>query len=323
MIFVVAALAAGIWPYARNFLWTGDPIFPFAVHAFNPAMFNARGAAALLQDTGATRRIAFWEILKFPFFVGLARNSVGFWEFFGPLCLLFTPMFVGFTPRGAAWRVALIVWVVSALGIGASSGMPRFLIVVFPVALASAFAGMHGFWQQKQSRAVRWLLASVVGATLAIGFIGLLFYVRPALSAAAGFQSREEYLRANCPEFASVEFINDARTVLGVDSKGMIFVRHLYRLDVPYVYGDPDGSWAVNPDRLQTAQEMLAFLRENQIRWVARGEKYPPSIAAPLEALEAEGVLVPIIKGEVNELFGMRISRNRKVLPITIVGLKD
>src|SRR4029077_15505190 len=29
LLFTLGSLAAGIWPYARNLVWTGDPVFPF------------------------------------------------------------------------------------------------------------------------------------------------------------------------------------------------------------------------------------------------------------------------------------------------------
>ena len=322
MIFVCAALGAGIWPYARNFAWTGDPVFPFALHWFSKTNVNVHALSALLADTGVSGQLGLWQILKFPFFAAVDQKHLGFWQFFGPLCLLFAPMFVWMVRRNALWRASLLVWLGCAIGVGASSGILRFLVPVFPVALAAAFAGIFAF-SARSSRAGRFLASATVAATLAVGFVGLVIYVRPSFAAGAGLVSTETYLREYSPEYASAEFISNAVGAREVSGKTLVFLRHVYRLRVPYVYGDPDGSWAVDPDRLRTAEDWRAFLQQHEIHWVARAPNYPESIAAPLSALEARGVLVPAVQGEVSEFSGMRILDHRQVVPIVILQFKN
>lgn len=327
LIFIGASLGAGIWPYARNLAWTDDPVFPFALKWFPVAHVNNHALAALLADTGTTERTGFWQILKFPFFAAIDAKHIGFWQFFGPLCLIFAPMFLLLVRRNALWRASIVVWFGSAVGIGAMSGMLRFLVLVFPIALAGSFAGVAAL-RARARRAAHWLAMTAVAITLVMGFAAMVVYLRPALAAGLGLVSREKYLQEYCPDYATTQFINNGIETLSSDAgnsggKTLVFLRHLYNLRVPFVDGNLDASWAVDSDRLHTAGSWRAFFRENGIRWVARAPAYPALIAAPLSELEAEGVLVPVVRGDVSELSGMRILNQRKVLPVVILQVKD
>ena len=324
-IFVAASLGAGIWPYARNLLWTGDPVFPFALTWFPVAQVNHTALAALLADTGVAVRLSLWQILQFPFFAAVDQKHLGFWQFFGPLCLVFAPMFFFLVPRDALWRASLVVWITGALGIGAISGMLRFLVFLLPVATAASLAGAAELCA-RASRTTRWLAMAAVGITLALGFAGMLVYVRPALATGLGLVSRDKYLQEYCPDYATSQFINSRIEGLSAATgnsggKTMVFVQHLYNLHVPFVDGDPNGSWAVDPQRLRTAGEWQAFFHQNGIRWVVRSPEYPASLAASLNQLEAIGLLIPVARGEVLELSGMRILNQRRVLPIVILNV--
>jgi hypothetical protein len=322
VIFVGAALGAGIWPYARNLVWTGDPVFPFALHWFRIARVNSHALSALLADTGAKEQIGLTRIIQFPFFAAIDAKHLGFWQFFGPLCLLFGPMFIWMVRRTTLWRTSLLVWIGSSIGVGISSGMLRFLLPVFPIALAAAFGGLQALCQRSSEWVRRLAMASVI-ATVCIGLVGLPIYTRAALAAGTGFVSREDYLRKQAPEYESAEFINNTIASFETTDRTLVFLRHLYYLRIPYTYGDPDGSWLVDLDRLQTTGDWLAFFRQNRIRWVARAEKYPGSIAAPLTALEAQGILVPVARGEVNEFSGMRILDSHEVVKIVVFEVKE
>jgi hypothetical protein len=45
-------------------------------------------------------------------------------------------------------------------------------------------------------------------------------------------------------------------------------------LRVPFLYGDPIDSWALDPARLRS-DDWRAFLSRNKIRWVVRSGNYP------------------------------------------------
>ncbi|MGB9465919.1 MAG: DUF1420 family protein, partial [Candidatus Acidiferrum sp.] len=235
LFFLSGSLCAGIWPYARNFVWTGDPMFPFLTQWFTPDKLNAYGLASYRADTGAGAHTNLWMILKFVFFAGIDSQHPGFWQFLGPIIIAFAPLLILAVRRDATWRSALIVWMPSALGIGWSSGMTRFLPPILPVALAAVLAGAAQLaaagW-----RAARYVSLASIGGFLFFGAASMLYYDRPALAAAAGFVSREEYLLQRAPEYEKVRFINEVLAAKEAGGKTLVFVRHVFYLRVPFLY---------------------------------------------------------------------------------------
>lgn len=321
-LFVLSALGAGVWPYARNALWCGDPVFPFLLRWLNPSSINGYTLASYLADTGAGRSHGFVETLKFPFFAGLDIAHFGLWQFFGPLVLTFAPLLLFSVRNAPLWRVAGIVWIGSALAIGATSGMLRFLLPVFPIALATVFSGLPEL--KTRGWRVAWFLSlATLFGFLLLGSAGFILYERAPLAASMGIISGEDYLRTRAPDYQTAEFVNQA--LVGQENAGrvLVFFRHAYYLRVPFLYGDPAASWAVNPARLQTPDEWQALFGAEHIRWVVRAPSYPPSVAEPLRQLEASGKLVPVASGDVSSFVGMRISGIRTQIPVVILRVRD
>ena len=321
LLFLSGSLGAGIWPYARNFVWTGDPMFPFMTRLLTPNGVNAYALASYRADTGAGAHNNPWMLLKFLFFAGIDSQHMGFWQFLGPIVIAFAPLLILVVRRDGTWRTVLFVWVLSALGIGWTSGMTRFLLPILPIALAAVLAGAAHLsvvgW-----RAARLVSLATIVSFLLFGAAGLFYYDLPALKAATGLISREDYLQARAPEYEKVRFINEVLAGKESEGKTLVFLRHVYYLRVPFVYGDPGPSWAIDPAQLQTAEEWRRLLREQGIRWVVRAPEYPAEIASPLLELEAEGQLEPIAETTVHDFQGMRISGNRQSLPLVILEVK-
>jgi hypothetical protein len=310
VLFGVTALTAGVWPYARNVVWSGDPLFPFLLRHISPERVNAYTLASYLADTGASEHKGFWQLTAFPLFSAIDPAHLGFWQFLGPLVLAFAPLLILVVRNTPVWRAALTVWLVSAMLIGFTSGMTRFLLPVLPLALAAVVAGAA------QLAARRWLASHYVATAsvcvfLLFGVAGLCGYERFALAAATGFTAREEYLRDHAPEYGEAEFVN--RTLENERSgKALVFMRHSYYLNVPFLYADPSASWAIDPSRYRSAAEWLELFRQQGVRWVVRSSDYPLAIARPLYSLEAHGTLVPIARGEVSDFQGLRIAGERR-----------
>jgi hypothetical protein len=317
LFFAVAMLASGIWPYARNFVWSGDPFFPFLLRRISPDRVNAYTLASYLADTGASEHKSFWQLAAFPLFASIDPAHLGFWQFLGPLVLAFAPLLILVIRNTASWRVTLTVWALSTFLIGWSSGMTRFLAPILPIALAAVIAGTV------QLKPRGWNKVSGVAKVSVCGFIflslgGLIVYEFPALLVATGLTSRQDYLRESAPDYGQTEFVN--RVLEKKENPGtvLVFMRHLYYLHVPFLYADPSASWAIDPSVYRNPEEWRRLLRHNGVRWIVRSADYPPSIARPLQTLEAQGALVPVARSDVQEFRGMRISGERTVVPVTI-----
>ncbi len=92
---------------------------------------------------------------------------------------------------------------------------------------------------------------------------------------------------------------------------------------IPFLYGDPKASWAVDPARLSTPESWREFFRQNRIRWVVRSPAYPEEIAMPLGQLEHSGALTPIAHQDVDTFEGMRILEIRKTVTAIVLQVND
>jgi Dolichyl-phosphate-mannose-protein mannosyltransferase/Protein of unknown function (DUF1420) len=319
-LFAGGAIAAGIWPYIRNLAWTGDPVFPFASRWWHSVPPNLFALQALREDTGAAQPRGGWHVLEFPFFASIDPAHLGFWQFFGPLCLLFLPFFFFLCRRNSLWRATSVLVIVAGLLIAATSGMARFLLPLFPLALAASLAGCAALWKL----AGRWnraLIGFSFSAFLALGCGGMFIYTRPALSAALGLVDREEYLRRRAPDYELSQFANELLAGMPPGARVLVFFRHVYYLRVPFLCGDPADSWIADPAVLRDSQSWKQFFAREHIAYVLREGTYPKPVAPVLQELEEQGVLSVVAERELSGFQGNRINGVRSAFKAALLAV--
>lgn len=314
-------LCAGCWPYIRNFVWTHDPFFPFGMRWFAPNQVNAFTLASLVADTGTSPHLSPLKLLLFATFSHFDAARPGFFQFFGPLCLLLVPLLLVSIKNKSLWRAILIVWIVSTFGVGGSSDRVRFVLPLFPVALAASIAAISSV-KGIGAKVVRVLATATIVIVLVAGFAGLVIYERLALAASLGRIGAGEYLREQAPDYEQAEFVNEHLDP-NSGSKALVFFQHLYYLRVPFIYGDPKASWMINPEKLKSREQWLGFFKGENIRWVVRSPNYPDSVATPLRELEKCGDLQPFATGETSDLVGKRMQGVKVSLPIVILQVRE
>jgi hypothetical protein len=312
----------GIWPYLRNFFWTGDPMFPFLSKILIPERVNPYTLNALLADTGAAQSGHLGQLIPFVFFAGMRQGSLGFWDFFGPIVLALAPLWIASIASFHQWRVPAVVWCVSAIAVFYASGLPRFLLPVFPLALAFTAAGLGS------SRQKGWKIANRFASGLVIllwifGGAGMAMYSWKPIATALGIVRDADYLEERRPEYQEAEAINRVLASQAKGGKTLLFLRHIYSLDVPFLNGDPATSWLINPDHLRTPQDWEIFFQTEGIAFVARSPYYPEAIEAPLTEMEAKGDLVPVAQSVVQDFQGMRITGKRAEIPVIVLRVRS
>jgi len=315
--FFAGCLSSGIWPYLRNMLWTGNPVFPFLSQRLSPRLVTAYALQNLASDTGTGTAHSLAQLFPFLFFGAIRGKSPGFWEFFGPTVFALAPLIFLAFRNTRAWRLPVFVWFLGALGIFFSSGQPRFLLPLFPVALGAVAAAID--WARRNDwRIACRVSAAIVGLMLLAGAAGFAIYGRQPIFASLGLTTREQYLARQAQDYQAAQAINE---MLAPESAGkvLVFLRHQYYLRVPCVNGDPGTSFQVDPERLQTPAQWREFLTARGIAYVARGVSYPPAIAAPLAELEKRGELVPVAQRQVGNLQGMRVEQVRNTAPVVLL----
>jgi hypothetical protein len=318
-VFFACAATVGIWPYLRNWFWTDDPVFPFLFSRMHHAgpLVNETALNGILLDTGAWHTFSLWALLKFPLFAAVDQSHLGAWQLLGPLVLMFGPFAIWQFHKGAEGRIVLLVWILGALGIGATSAMSRFLLPLLPVALAASVAGI-ALTTQGRWRILRALSLLAICAFIAAAFGAMAIYSHAAWSVVAGRTTAEKYLLANSPDYERSEFVNREIERRGQPGRTLIFFRHLYYLRVPFCNGDPQDSWEINPPRLNSSAEWIRLFAKQQIRWVLKSPDYPAELADSLTRLEHDGVLRPCASAEVESFVGNRIEGKRVREAITL-----
>ena len=315
------SLITGIWPYLRNFAWTGDPIFPFLTKTLSPETLSPLALTNLLMDTGASQPRHLGKLIPFICFAGMRQRSPGFWDFFGPIVFALSPLLIVALGKFRKWQAPAIVWWLSAIGIFYTSGLQRFLLPVFPLALVCLSEGIE------LTNELNWNLMRRLAATMTIllcivGGIGLVIYSWAPVATSLGVLSQVRYSEERSPEYQQSEVIN---RVLGSQSKErkiLVFVRHLYSLDVAFLNGDPATSWMINPDHLRTPRDWETFFQREGIAFVVRSPEYPAAIEVPLKEMEANGDLVLVSQSLVQDFHGKRIQGNRAQVVVTILRVK-
>lgn len=321
--FALASLLSGVWPYARNFMWTGDPVFPVLAAKLAPHLVTSAGLGQLAQDTGASTTHHFAQLLSFELFAGVRPDAApGLWDFFGPAVVALAPLIFFAFQNTRTWRVSLFVWFFSGLAIFFSSGLPRFTLPIFPLALAGVGAG----WQASRERNWRMtyaVTAALIGGLFFMGLAGLTRYSAKPMLAATGRLSKTEYLREYAPDYQIAEATNRTlATQRDSACSSLLFVRHLYYFEIRYLNGDPGTSFVVDPDRLRTANDWRQFFREKGICFVVRAPEYPQAIAEPLSQLENEGYLSALAEADIQNFEGNRLEGIRKTVPVMILQVK-
>jgi hypothetical protein len=317
-----AALITGVFPMLRNFIWTGDPFFPFLTRWIGKAAMNSYSFSFLRADVHSP---AFsgqpLHILYFFATMGLMSPDYGLGNYFGPIVLSFLPLLIFCNWKIRLARVAGALWLAMLVANALTTQMARFLLPAFPLALALVFYGAS-----EASRS--WGRIARFGCTATITVFALFclasdsLYARQFLPVSFGLESRGAFLDRMSPDYGAATFVNSA--LAHREGKALVFFRHLYYLRAPYVNGDPGSSWTMDPERLTSPQLLLTFLKKQDIRWVVKSPDYPDALAGVFEECEKEGKLVPEMRSEIEVFEGnSRTVINRVKASIILMRVVD
>jgi 4-amino-4-deoxy-L-arabinose transferase-like glycosyltransferase len=287
----VTALAMGALPLLRNFIWTGDPFFPFLTPWIGKVAANPYGLRLLQADVHphAFSRQPL-HILHFFATMVLKGADYGFGNYFGPIVLAFLPLLFFCNWRTRLGWVSGVLWFSMLFANALTTQMARFLLPTFPLALALIFSGAAAA-TRKTLPAIRWGCAATLILFGLFCIASDVLYAKDFLRVSVGLEGKEAFLERMASDYDAATFLNSA--LPQQNGNALVFLRHLYYLRVPYVYGNPDSSWMTNPDVLTSPQALLAFLKEHDIRWVVKAPDYPEALARVFEESEKEGILVP------------------------------
>ncbi len=208
---LIATLFTGPW-LVKNWLYTGNPVFPFATGLFgsgptaDPA--KLRDFISQAAQMGHLTPLS-WLLTPWKVTMGQVPNS----EFFTPLFLAFLPLlFLLGAPAGAAaaalWTFFITVWA----GWSVSTTMVRFMMPAYPAAglLLAAYLFSGGL------RALKAVLkaAVLVSCLASLYWAGYIFYTQGRWRPLTGAVAAEDYLSHTQPTYpyscySGIKFINE------------------------------------------------------------------------------------------------------------------
>lgn len=207
---------------AKNYLYKGNPVFPFALNLFGAAepadLQKLRDFAGHASQMGPLQ-LKEWLLTPWKVTMGQVGNS----EYFSPLFLLLLPgAFLLAAPAGPALTGLWIFFLASWLGWSFSSTMVRFLMPAYP----AAGLVMAAYLFSPGHRALKLVLkAAVLGVCLSGLYVaGLIFYTQGRWRPVAGAVPAEEYLAHSQPTYpyscySGLKFVNENT---GPDSKVLL-----------------------------------------------------------------------------------------------------
>ncbi len=315
-----AALLAGAGSLLRNFWWTGDPFFPFLTRSLTPHNVNPYALAAVLADTrpiASHGSVISWA--AYPVLLVLQGQKYGAGHYFGPLVLAFAPLLILAYRPTPLFRIAACVWAGMFLSSIDPPQMARFLLPVFAIALAMAFAGAESA-SRVGPRLLRTACWASISVFLLFGAVSYGVYARTFLPVSIGLESREHFLARVSPNYQEVSFIN--HSLAGQPGTALVFLRYVYYLRVNYLQGDPQYSWQVDPGKLQTAGAVLDWLRQSGVRWIVKTGEYPLPLRRSLEELQTQGMFQLVASAQTEDFEGFRIEGNKTQVMVQILEVR-
>jgi hypothetical protein len=299
---------------SRNFAWTGDPFFPYLA-SWLPSnhKINSWALEAVLNDTGHVFTRNLLSLLSLPFRQILQGETHGYGHYFGPLPLAAAPLILSVWRTGPRFRYVFIVTAVAYAAILAVSWYARYLFPLYPIALVLAVAASEISRQYVMTRKVS-VIAVVIFLLFSIG--ADVRYAKDFVPTAVGLESQEAFLNRMAPDFQVARFVNE--TLRQRNGLTLVFFRHVYYLDVPFLYGDPGVSWLIDPVHDARPESLATRLADLKIRWVVKSGSYPQALVTTFEALERRGQLRLIASKIVTDFGGNRIFEKRTAIPVAI-----
>ncbi|MCM2268007.1 MAG: glycosyltransferase family 39 protein [Elusimicrobiales bacterium] len=208
LVFVlVAALPVLPW-LVKNWLYRGNPFFPFLTSVFGLSGADPAKLSAFMVETrqmGAVQLKA-WLLHPWNVTMGALPNS----QYFTPLFLALLPLLFLLEPVGTLplWLYFLCGWLLWSF----ASTMVRFLMPAYPAAALLIAAALEGEGRPALKKTLYYL--SLLACALSLYWAGIIFYSQGRWRPVFGVISRDAYLSDTQPtypysHYAALRFINE------------------------------------------------------------------------------------------------------------------
>lgn len=310
---ILALLIGSSW-YVKNYITTGNPVYPFAYEIFGGRNWSQTNADAYRGDQlrfGLGREpyqllLLPWNITAHPeaFADPLAVPINGHYYLLGTsgaayLAGLFLPAATGL-PAGTGWLGGFAL--ATTLGWFYLMQQVRYLLPIYPLLAVLATARLD-------SR-VRWLQV-LFGSLLVLQSIYCIWLFGQAYlpRIPEALRDREAYLRAKIQPYAAIEYLNNNTPL---DAKIITYDEpRCFYLNRDYIWGDPGHHRLILYERLNSADEFVKTLLQMGFTHVLINRRFWPSESTEtwrllIEQAIREGMLEQVFSAKGEEVYWIR-----------------
>lgn len=337
----LALLVGAPW-YLKTYLYTGNPLYPFAYEIFGGRNWSQANAEAYRGDqlkfgmgrTPTEFLMLPWNLTVHPFKVEQGYPKPAFADPIGVKIgeryfLFATPgvtylaglflMSVGQLPAGSGWLALFALG--SMVGWFYLMQQVRYLIPVFPI------LSVLTVWSyERAGRGLKSLFATLL--LLQSGFCLWLFGTAflPYAPVALGLEPQESYLRQRLPIYPAIEYLNrftppSARVVMYDEVRGFYLQRD-------YIWGNPGHHTLIPYGEFQSADDLLSFLRSrgythlllNRQFWVPNSQE---RWRVQIEEAIRKGLLRLLFSARRVEVYEIQEAADQNAVGLRSVGAHD
>lgn len=211
-LYIAVALLAGAPFYLKNWIVTGNPLYPFFYDLFGGRGWDpeqARLYDIFIQGLGMGRDLLDYLLLPWNLSLRAKMDSPQFDGVLGPLFLLTLPFLAAMRRLEAPLKMMLIYALLTFLFWASSAQQIRYLIPLFPVLALVVGAILTRYQSRRRPFA---LLLCIVAGCLALNGYHIVrgFMKINPLPVAIGLEARDDFLARSLPPYPIYRFVNDS-----------------------------------------------------------------------------------------------------------------
>jgi len=265
LIYVTCTVVVGSPFYIRNWIMTGNPLYPFLYKIFDGRGWDpeqARLYDLFHHGLGMGRGLLDYLLLPWNVSVNARMHSPQFDGVLGPVFILTLPFAIGMRKIAVGAKIAMAYCLFAFMFWASSVQQIRYLMPVFPfLAIMTAYVLSY----YRRHRAVFGVLVVLIAGSLgfnAYHIVKDVLKIRP-VGVITGIEDRNGFLNRMIPSYAMFQYV---KTHLPEDSKiFLIYMRNLgYLCDRPYYSDSMFESYTIQKILAQssTPEEVYVSLKE-------------------------------------------------------------
>ncbi len=210
ILYAISLILAGSPFYIKNWIVTGNPVYPFLYSIFGGVGWDpdqARLYDIFVQTLGMGKEAIDYLLLPWNVSLRAKLDSPQFDGILGPVFLLTLPFILGIRKQGRDFTIILIYCACMLIFWAASVHQIRYLFPVLPM-LCITIAYILSYYKDRKS------VSAVLFILVAISLIYNFYYIaqdfrkiRP-LGVVSGMEKRTDFLKRTIPVYVMYDYIN-------------------------------------------------------------------------------------------------------------------